>query len=69
MWQQGNRDAAIEEIRQFADACDPSSLSLIAWFLHQMPEPRWKEGIPYAETAASQGNSQPITYFLGPHTQ
>src|SRR4051794_29588742 len=65
LWQGGNQGGAIDRIRPTADAGEPAALGLIAWFLHQMGEPRWREGMPYAEQALKKGMPWVAGYFVG----
>ncbi|HET9676811.1 MAG TPA: hypothetical protein VFP21_04835, partial [Solirubrobacterales bacterium] len=64
-WSQGNQDAAIDLVKPLADEGDPAGLLLICWFLHQMGEPRNREGIPYAKRAAEQGNPWILGFYFG----
>jgi hypothetical protein len=64
-WQQGNQQGALDRIRPFADEGDRVAIGLIAWFLHQMGEPHWRTGVPYALQAARSGQPWVINYYLG----
>jgi hypothetical protein len=64
-WNQAQQDAAIDKVRPLADQNDPAGLLLISWFMHQMGEPRLKEGFPYAKKAAEQGNPWVLSFYFG----
>ena len=64
-WQQGDQQGALDRIKPFADEGDRIAVGLISWFLHQMGEPRWREGVPYALKAAGAGQPWVINYYLG----
>lgn len=64
-WNQGNQAPAVEMVKPLADEGDSAGLLLICWFLHQMGEPRWREGIPYAKKAAERGNPWILGFFFG----
>lgn len=65
MWNQGNQQEAVDRVRPYADEGDRVALGVISWFLYQMGEPRWKEGIPYALKAAKSGLPWVLSYYLG----
>ncbi len=52
-------------VKPLADAGDSAGLLLICWFLHQLGEPRIREGIPYAKQAAEQGNPWILGFYFG----
>lgn len=64
-WSRGDQNAAIERVRPAADAGDAIGLGLISWFIHQLGEPRWREGIPYAEGALAKGMPWVAAYYFG----
>lgn len=64
-WQQGNQQAALDRIRPLAEQHDRLALGLISWFLHQMGEPHWRDGVPYAMEAARAGLPWVLNYYLG----
>lgn len=64
-WSQGNQQAALEAVRPHADAGDRAAVLLIAWFMSQMGQAFWTDGLAYARKAAELGMPQPATYFFG----
>jgi hypothetical protein len=64
-WTRGDQNGAVERVRAAADNGDPVGLALISWFLYQMGEPRWREGIPYAEQAIRKGMPWVAAYYFG----
>jgi hypothetical protein len=65
LWTSGNQQGAVDRIRPAADADDPSAVGLIAWFLHQMGEPLWRTGVPYAQKALALGVPWVANYYFG----
>jgi hypothetical protein len=64
-WVGGNQQGAVDRLRAEADAEEPASLGLIAWFMHQMGEPHWRNGVPYAEKAIQKGMPWVANYYVG----
>ena len=64
-WQSGQQQPAVEILRPLADLGEPVPLALICWFLHQMPEPFWRQGVEYAREALAKGMPWVHGYFVG----
>jgi hypothetical protein len=63
-WNQGQQQAAIEALRPLADADEREPLILLAWFMSQMGQPHWNDGMRYARRAAELGMPQALTYYF-----
>src|SRR5439155_7434769 len=64
-WSQGNQQAAVDAIRSHADAGERPAILLISWFLSQMGQPFWNDGLVYARRAAELGVPLAMSYFWG----
>ena len=58
LWAQGNQAEALTRVQPLADANVPAATLALAWFLVQLGEPRWREGVPYALRAVEMGMPQ-----------
>jgi hypothetical protein len=64
-WNQGQQQAALDALRPLADEGQREALLLIAWFMSQMGQPSWNDGLAYARRAAEMGMPQALTYYFG----
>src|SRR6059058_373157 len=64
-WQQGQQQPAIDALRPLADQGVPSAMYVLAWFLHQMGDPGWREAIPYVERVVGLGYPWAANYVIG----
>jgi hypothetical protein len=65
MWTQGNHAGAVDRLRPLADSEEPVAVGLIAFFLGQMGEPHWRDGVPYAESALEKGMPWVANQYIG----
>jgi len=64
-WTTGDQAGAVDLLKPYADEPRDWALALIAWFLHQLGEPRWREAVPYALAAVDRGMTWAANYVLG----
>jgi VIT1/CCC1 family predicted Fe2+/Mn2+ transporter len=65
LWTNGNQQGAIDRVRPLAEAEDPPALALICWFFPQLGEPRWREGVDFAEKAVRKGMGWVVGNYFG----
>jgi hypothetical protein len=63
-WNQGQQQAALDVLRPHAEAGDRAALLLICWFMSQMGQPYYNEGLGYARKAHELGTAQGLIYFF-----
>lgn len=62
---QGNQQAALDTLRPLADMDERAAVLLMAWFLSQMGQPHWTDGLNYARRGVELGMPQIAQYYFG----
>lgn len=64
-WNEGQQQAAVDTLRPHAESGERAAVLLLSWFLSQMGQPFWTEGLTYAQKAIELGIPQAASYYFG----